>query len=203
MTRVLFVDNYDSFTYNLAQCAGALGWHAIVHLNDSTSPQRIRSLSPDALLISPGPGKPSDSGCSVSVASELSGSMPLLGVCMGHQCIASAFGADVIKAPNGLVHGKGSLIGHEGNGIFAGIDNPMHAGRYHSLVVDVTSFPSHVLRPTAWDEHGTIMALRHREFNDTVGVQFHPESIITENGADVLQNFLDIALNVQTEPDRS
>lgn len=192
----LVIDNYDSFTYNLAQCVGSLGWHADVFLNDCTSPEHIKSISPDAVIISPGPGKPSDSGCSVDVAAQLAGSYPLLGVCMGHQCIASAFGGAVIKAPMGLVHGKGSSVEHVGSGVFAGLHNPLHAARYHSLVVSSDGFPHQMLHITAWDaQHGTIMGLRHSEYHDVVGVQFHPESIITEDGPHVVSNFLSMAVN--------
>jgi anthranilate synthase component II len=186
-SRVLVIDNYDSFVYNLVQELGELGAEPIVHRNDRIDIDGIRSLSPDAILISPGPGRPENAGISQAVLSELSGEYPILGVCLGHQAIGQVFGGDVIAAPS-LMHGKTSAIEHHGAGVFAGLPQPFVATRYHSLVVDPSTLPD-VLEITASTSDGVIMGIRHRTL-PIEGVQFHPESILTPNGPSLLSNFL-------------
>jgi anthranilate synthase/aminodeoxychorismate synthase-like glutamine amidotransferase len=185
--RVLVVDNYDSFVYNLVQYLGELGASPLVHRHDSLSVDDIVALSPDAVLISPGPGRPSDAGISNEVIERLAGVVPILGVCLGHQCIGEVFGGRVVRAEH-VMHGKTSFIRHGGVGVFAGLPDPFEATRYHSLVVERESLPA-VLEVTAETDDGTIMGLRHREL-DVEGVQFHPESILTRVGHDLLRNFL-------------
>jgi anthranilate synthase component 2 len=188
--RVLVVDNYDSFVYNLVQAVGELGADPVVYRNDAITPASIRAARPDAVLISPGPGRPEQAGISSAVIHELAGAVPILGVCLGHQCIAAAFGAVVVRAPE-LMHGKTSEISHCGTGLFAGLPNPLVATRYHSLVVDPASIPD-VLKVTATAADGTVMGLRHRSLL-VEGVQFHPESILTPEGTTLLANFLQMA----------
>jgi anthranilate synthase/aminodeoxychorismate synthase-like glutamine amidotransferase len=185
--RILLVDNYDSFVYNLEQALGELGADPMVFRNDALSVDGIVRQQPDAVLISPGPGRPEDAGVSMAVVSELSGRLPLLGVCLGHQCIGAAFGASIVRAPE-LMHGKTSAIHHHGDGIFTGLPNPFVATRYHSLVVSPESVPD-VLEVTATTADGVIMGLRHRTL-PVIGVQFHPESILTPSGPSLLANFL-------------
>ncbi|HVA03995.1 MAG TPA: aminodeoxychorismate/anthranilate synthase component II [Acidimicrobiales bacterium] len=185
--RVLLVDNYDSFTYNLVQEMGALGAEPVVHRNDAIGVDGIRELDPDGIVISPGPGRPEDGGVSMAVISELGGDTPILGVCLGHQCIGQVFGARIVSAPE-LMHGKTSAIFHTGVGVFAEMPNPFDATRYHSLIVDRDSIPD-VLEITAETTDGIVMGLRHREMA-IEGVQFHPESILTSVGPDLLTNFL-------------
>jgi anthranilate synthase component 2 len=185
--RVLVVDNYDSFVYNLVQELGELGADPVVFRNDATDVAAIREIEPDAVLISPGPGRPEDAGVSVDVISGLAGEIPILGVCLGHQCIGQVFGGSIVLAPT-LMHGKTSEVRHVGTGIFSGLPNPMIATRYHSLVVDPESVPD-VLEVTAWTDDGVIMGLRHTSLR-VEGVQFHPESILTDSGKDLLANFL-------------
>jgi anthranilate synthase/aminodeoxychorismate synthase-like glutamine amidotransferase len=187
--RILLVDNYDSFVYNLEQALGELGADPMVFRNDALSVDGIVRQQPDAVLISPGPGRPEDAGVSMAVVSELSGRLPLLGVCLGHQCIGAAFGASIVRAPE-LMHGKTSAIHHHGDGIFTGLPNPFVATRYHSLVVSPESVPD-VLEVTATTADGVIMGLRHRTL-PVIGVQFHPESILTPSGPSLLANFLDL-----------
>lgn len=196
--RVLVVDNYDSFTFNLVQYLGELGAEPLVHRNDQIDLAGIEALDPDAILISPGPGTPDDSGISTAVIREWAGRRPILGVCLGHQAIGQVFGGDVIRAPQ-VMHGKTSLVHHDGSGVFEGLPSPFEATRYHSLVVDPTTLPD-VLEVTAHtgtfgdttsaETAGVIMGLRHREL-EVEGVQFHPESILTTLGHQMLQRFLD------------
>ena len=184
--RVLLVDNYDSFTYNLVQELGELGAEPVVYRNDAVEVAGIRALGPDAIVISPGPGRPEDGGISMDVVRDLAGEVPILGVCLGHQCIGQVYGAKIVPAPE-LMHGKTSPIFHSGAGVFDGLPNPLEATRYHSLVVDRGSVPPE-LEVTA-ETDGVVMGLRHRDLR-VEGVQFHPESILTPDGPRLLQNFL-------------
>ena len=185
--RVLVIDNYDSFVYNLVQYLGELGADPLVHRSDELTIEQIEALDPDAVLVSPGPGRPEDAGLSNAVIERFAGRRPVLGVCLGHQCIGQVYGGDVVRAPE-IMHGKTSLIRHDDSGVFAGLPNPFEATRYHSLIVDRASVPG-VLEVTAWTDDGTVMGLRHRE-HAVEGVQFHPESILTAGGHDLLRNFL-------------
>ncbi|CAN5558836.1 aminodeoxychorismate/anthranilate synthase component II [soil metagenome] len=185
--RVLVIDNYDSFVYNLVQYLGELGAHPLVHRHDALSLDEITALDPAAVLISPGPGRPEDAGLSNAVIERFAGTRPILGVCLGHQCIGQVYGAQVVRAP-AVMHGKTSLIRHHGVGVFAGLPEPLEATRYHSLVVDPATVPD-VLEVTATTDDGVIMGLRHRH-HDVEGVQFHPESVLTVAGHDLLANFL-------------
>jgi anthranilate synthase component II len=191
---IIVIDNYDSFTYNLVQYLGELGQSfpvaadLRVYRNDQISIDEIRQLAPDAIVISPGPGRPEDAGISMETIRQLGPTVPVLGVCLGHQSIGQVFGGNVISAPE-LMHGKTSLISHTGLGVFEHLDNPFIATRYHSLVIDRPTFPE-VLEITAWTDDGTIMGVRHRAYPHLQGVQFHPESILTESGKHLLQNFL-------------
>jgi len=185
--RVLLVDNYDSFTYNLVQELGELGADPVVYRNDAVDVAGIREAGADGVIISPGPGRPEDGGVSMAVVAELAGELPILGVCLGHQCIGQVFGGRVVQAPE-LMHGKTSAIFHTGVGVFSGMPNPFEATRYHSLVVERASLP-HVLEVTAETSDGVVMGLRHRDLA-VEGVQFHPESILTVAGPDLLANFL-------------
>ena len=185
--RVLVVDNYDSFVYNLVQELGELGAEPVVFRNDAIDVTGIRAERPDAVLISPGPGRPEDGGVSLEVIRRLAGEVPILGVCLGHQCIGQAFGAQIVAAPH-LMHGKTSEIHHDGIGIYAGLPNPFVATRYHSLVVRPDSVPSDFV-VTATSSDGVVMGLRHRSLG-VEGVQFHPESVLTASGPALLANFL-------------
>ena len=185
--RILLVDNYDSFVYNLVQELGELGVEPVVFRNDTIDVAGIRTNRPDAVVISPGPGRPEDSGISLAVVDQLAGELPILGVCLGNQCIGQAFGAEVVRAPV-LMHGKTSEVTHDGKGVFEGLPNPFVATRYHSLVVDPATVPA-VLEVTATAPDGTVMGLRHREL-PIEGVQFHPESVLTTSGMKLLENFL-------------
>jgi anthranilate synthase component 2 len=185
--RVLVLDNYDSFVYNLVQELGELGASPVVFRNDAIDVPGIRAQRPDAVLISPGPGRPEDGGVSLRAITELAGDIPVLGVCLGHQCIGQVFGGRVVPAPH-LMHGKTSEIHHDGQGIFAGLPNPFVATRYHSLVIEPDSVPSELV-VTATSTDGVIMGLRHRELA-VEGVQFHPESVLTVSGPALLGNFL-------------
>ena len=186
--RVLVIDSYDSFVYNLVQYLGELGADPIVHRNDRITVGEAVALEPDAVLLSPGPGRPETSGiiCEAVPAFADAGT-PVLGVCLGHQAIGHVYGAAVVRAPE-LMHGKTSSIDHEGRGVFAGLPSPLTATRYHSLMLDPATVPD-VLEVTARTHDGIVMGVRHREF-DIEGVQFHPESILTGCGHDLLQNFL-------------
>jgi anthranilate synthase component II len=187
--RVLVVDNYDSFVYNLVQYLGELGAEPLAHRHDELSLAEIEALEPDAVLISPGPGRPEDAGLSNEVIRRFAGRRPVLGVCLGHQCLGQVYGAEVVRAAE-IMHGKTSFIHHTGVGVFAGLPSPFEATRYHSLVVDRGSVPAE-LEITAWTDDGTVMGLRHRQHAIPVeGVQFHPESILTASGHDLLRNFL-------------
>jgi anthranilate synthase component II len=185
--RVLVVDNYDSFVYNLVQYLGELGAEPIVHRADRFALADVETLAPDAILISPGPGRPEDAGLSNAIIERFAGACPILGVCLGHQAIGQVFGGDIVRAGS-VMHGKTSFIRHNGEGVFAGLPDPFEATRYHSLVVDRETFPA-VLEITAEADDGTIMGLRHRE-HAVEGVQFHPESVLTVGGHQLLANFL-------------
>ncbi len=186
-TRVLVIDNYDSFVYNLVQELGELGADLIVHRNDDIDVDGVRSASPDAILISPGPGRPEEAGISMEVVAELGGEIPILGVCLGLQAIAQVYGGEVVAAPT-LMHGKTSSVHHGGTGVFAGLPDPFVATRYHSLVVEPASVPDS-LEVTATTADGVIMGLRHRTLA-VEGVQFHPESFLTPSGPSLLSNYL-------------
>jgi anthranilate synthase/aminodeoxychorismate synthase-like glutamine amidotransferase len=186
--RVLVIDNYDSFTYNLVQYLGELGVEPVVHRHGALTVDQIVALDPAGVVISPGPGTPDDAGLSMDVIRTFAGERPVLGVCLGHQCIAQVFGARIVRAPQ-VMHGKTSVIRHDGRGVFTNLPDPLEATRYHSLVVDRASVPAE-LEITAETDDGTIMGLRHRE-HPVEGVQFHPESILTVSGHDLLRNFLD------------
>ncbi len=191
---ILVIDNYDSFTYNLVQYLGELASELPVasqievYRNDKINLETIEQLNPDGIVISPGPGRPENAGISLEIIKKLGKTKPILGVCLGHQGIGHVFGGQVVSAPV-LMHGKTSEIHHKGVGVFAGLDNPMTATRYHSLVIDRDSLPT-VLEMTAWVEDGTIMGVRHRDYPHIQGVQFHPESILTPSGKSLLRNFL-------------
>jgi anthranilate synthase component II len=192
---IIVIDNYDSFTYNLVQYLGELGAElpvaseVQVYRNDQISLAQIRQLQPAAVVISPGPGRPEDAGISLELIKELGPTLPILGVCLGHQSIGQVFGGKIVSAPV-LMHGKTSQVEHAGTGVFQGVESPMIATRYHSLVIEKQSCPE-VLEITAWVEDGTIMGVRHREYPHIEGVQFHPESILTTSGKQLLRNFLE------------
>jgi para-aminobenzoate synthetase component 2 len=185
---ILVVDNYDSFTYNLVQYLGELGAEVEVHRNDTIDTAGIARRAPEGILISPGPGTPDEAGVTLAAVSELGARIPLLGVCLGHQAIGQAFGGRVIRAPR-LMHGRTSPIEHGGVGVFAGLPSPFRATRYHSLIVAREGLPPE-LEVTAWTAEGEIMGLRHRSL-PIEGVQFHPESFLTEHGHAMLRTFLD------------
>lgn len=191
---IIVIDNYDSFTYNLVQYLGELGAdfpvaaEIQVYRNDQISLEQIRQLHPDGVVISPGPGRPEDTGISLDLIQQLGPSLPILGVCLGHQSIGQVFGGHVVSAPE-LMHGKTSLVFHTGVGVFQGLENPLTATRYHSLVIDRQTCPEE-LEITAWIEDGTIMGIRHRNYPHVEGVQFHPESVLTTSGKQLLKNFL-------------
>ncbi|MGB1309587.1 MAG: anthranilate synthase component II [Leucothrix sp.] len=190
---ILMIDNYDSFTYNLVQYLGELGAEVVVHRNDQISIETIEELAPKKIMISPGPCTPTEAGVSLEVIRRFSGKLPLFGVCLGHQAIAQAFGGHIIRAQQ-IMHGKTSLIHHTGVGIFSGLKNPYTATRYHSLVIEKHSIPD-CLDITAWTETDDgkldeIMGIRHKTL-DIEGVQFHPESILSEHGHDMLRNFIE------------
>jgi anthranilate synthase/aminodeoxychorismate synthase-like glutamine amidotransferase len=187
---ILLIDNYDSFTFNLVHFLGDLGARCTVYRNDALSVEEALALAPEAIVLSPGPCTPNEAGISLALIRAASGRVPILGVCLGHQAIGQAFGGQVVRAPL-PVHGKTSAIRHDGAGLFAGLPNPFQATRYHSLVVERASLPP-VLRATAFTEDGLVMALAHRE-HPVFGVQFHPESIASEYGHEVLANFLALA----------
>jgi len=190
-TRVLVIDNYDSFVYNLVQELGELGADPVVHRNDAIDVAGIRAAAPDLILISPGPGRPEGAGVSMGVIEELAGVIPILGVCLGHQAIGQVFGGEVVRAPS-LMHGKTSAIHHDGRGVFVGLPDPFTATRYHSLVVEPSTVPAE-LEVTARTADGVIMGLRHRSLA-VEGVQFHPESLLTPEGPSLLANFLAVAV---------
>lgn len=191
---IIVIDNYDSFTYNLVQYLGELGaefpvaTEIQVYRNDQISLDQIRQLQPDGIVISPGPGRPEDAGISLDLIQQLGSSLPILGVCLGHQSIGQVFGGQIVSAPE-LMHGKTSQVSHTGVGVFQGLENPLTATRYHSLVIERQTCPE-VLEITAWVEDGTIMGVRHRNYPLVEGVQFHPESVLTTSGKQLLRNFL-------------
>ncbi|MGF1537937.1 MAG: anthranilate synthase component II [Elainellaceae cyanobacterium] len=191
---ILVIDNYDSFTYNLVQYLSELGREfpaasdVQVFRNDQITLEQVKQLQPDGIVISPGPGRPSEAGVSESLIEAVGNDIPLLGVCLGHQAIGQVFGGGIDSAPK-LMHGKTSPIYHNGKGVFTGLDNPFEATRYHSLVIDPETCPN-VLEVTAWTDDGTIMGVQHRDYPRLQGVQFHPESILTSSGKTLLANFL-------------
>lgn len=184
---MLVVDNYDSFVYNLVQYLGELGAEPIVHRDDAVSLDDVERIDPDGILISPGPGSPADAGISNELIRTWGERVPVFGVCLGHQCIGEVFGGTVARAPQ-VVHGKTSMVHHDGRGLFEGLPDPLEATRYHSLIVDRDSVPD-CLEITAWTDDGLVMGLRHRE-RPIEGVQFHPESVLTDAGHDLVGNFL-------------
>lgn len=185
---LLLIDNYDSFTWNLAQYLGELGAAPLVRRNDEITLEEIAELRPDRVVISPGPGRPEQAGISMAVIRRFGPERPVLGVCLGHQGIGAAFGGQVVRAP-ALMHGKTSHVRHDGRGVFRGMSDGFEAGRYHSLVV-AQPVPD-VLEASAWTDDGTLMGLRHREY-PIHGVQFHPESVLTDEGRRLLKNFLEL-----------
>ena len=191
---ILVIDNYDSFTYNLVQYLGELGAEFSVaadiqvYRNDQITIEQVRQLHPAGVVISPGPGRPDDAGISLDLIRQLGPAMPILGVCLGHQSIGQVFGGTIVSAPL-LMHGKTSEVHHANTGVFNGLDNPMTATRYHSLVIERQSCPE-VLEITAWVDDQTIMGVRHRQYPHIQGVQFHPESVLTISGKQLLRNFL-------------
>jgi anthranilate synthase component 2 len=184
---IAVIDNYDSFTYNLVQYLGTLGAEVTVRRNDAVTVEELKAMAPEGLLISPGPGEPKDAGISEAAIRALAGEVPILGVCLGHQAIGEVFGGRVVRAPR-LMHGKTSPILHKGRGLFAGLDNPFEATRYHSLIVEKDGLPE-ALEPVAWTPEGELMGLKHRD-HETWGVQFHPESVLTAQGLRLIENFL-------------
>ena len=185
---LLMIDNYDSFTYNLVQYFGELGEEVRVFRNDEITVEAIAALKPDRIVVSPGPCSPAEAGISVAAIQAFAGRIPLLGVCLGHQSIGAAYGGKIVHARQ-LMHGKTSLVHHAGTGVFRGLPNPFIATRYHSLAIERASLPA-CLEVTAWTDDGEIMGVRHKEFA-VEGVQFHPESILSEHGHRLLQNFLE------------
>ncbi len=192
---IIVIDNYDSFTYNLVQYLGELAAEfpvasdIKVFRNDKITIEEIQALNPDLIVISPGPGRPENAGISQDVIQQLGHKLPILGVCLGHQSIGQVFGGKIVSATD-LMHGKTSQVSHAGVGVFQGLENPMVATRYHSLVIDRDTCPE-VLEITAWVEDGTIMGVRHRNYPHIQGVQFHPESVLTSSGKQLLRNFLE------------
>ena len=186
---ILVIDNYDSFTYNLVQYLGELGADLKVFRNDKISISEIRDLKPEKILISPGPGYPKDAGISIPVVKEFAGKVPILGVCLGHQAVGEAFGGKIVQAKR-LLHGKISMIHHDGKTIFKGLPDPFEATRYHSLIIERASLPE-CLEISAWTKEDEIMGVRHKEYK-VEGIQFHPESILTLEGKKLLKNFLSL-----------
>ncbi len=184
---LLMIDNYDSFTYNLVQYFGELGQELRVYRNNKITIPEIEEMKPERIVISPGPCTPKEAGISIDVIRHFTGKVPILGVCLGHQSIGEAFGGDVVRAPY-LMHGKTSMIHHDGKTIFSGLPNPFEATRYHSLIIKRDTMPA-VLEVSAWTDDGIIMGVRHKQHR-LEGVQFHPESILTNVGKDLLRNFL-------------
>ena len=187
MARIVVIDSYDSFVYNIVQYLGELGAEPVVVRNDQASVADIEALSPDGILLSPGPGRPEDAGIICEAITHFAGKVPVFGVCLGHQAIGHVYGGNVVRAAQ-LMHGKTSFIRHRDVGVFTGLPNPLEATRYHSLVIDRDSMPA-CLEVTAETDDGTVMGVRHREF-DVEGVQFHPESVLTAAGHEMLANFL-------------
>jgi anthranilate synthase component 2 len=186
--RVLVIDNYDSFTYNLVQYLGELGAEVLVRRNDEVTPEEVLELHPDRIVVSPGPCTPKEAGVSVEVIEKVAGQVPILGVCLGHQAIGQAFGAEIVRGEP--VHGKTAKIVHDGEGVYKGLQQGFEATRYHSLVIEPESLPDDLL-VTSRTEDGTIMGVRHRDYR-VEGVQFHPESVLTRSGHELLKNFLEV-----------
>jgi anthranilate synthase/aminodeoxychorismate synthase-like glutamine amidotransferase len=184
---VIVIDNYDSFVYNIAQYLGELGWQPLVYRNDRVTLEKIEKLSPTHIIISPGPCTPLEAGISNDVIKRFAGRVPILGICLGHQCIGYIYGGQIVSAPV-PTHGKYSLVYHDGKSVYSGLPNPFEAGRYHSLVINKNSLPTE-LKLTARTSDGVIMGVRHRDYV-VEGIQFHPESIMTDVGHNVLMNFL-------------
>lgn len=187
---ILMIDNYDSFTYNLVHYLGELGEKVLVFRNDKITLEEVGKLNPDMVVVSPGPCTPKEAGISVDLIKEFAGRIPILGVCLGHQSIGYAFGGNIVRAQR-LLHGKTSQIYHDGRGVYEDVPNPFEATRYHSLLIEKESLPNK-LEVTAWTDEGEIMGVRHKEYL-IEGVQFHPESILTRHGKDILKNFIKIA----------
>ncbi|MGB2601154.1 MAG: aminodeoxychorismate/anthranilate synthase component II [Candidatus Omnitrophota bacterium] len=186
---IFVIDNYDSFTYNLVQYLGELGEEVLVYRNDKITPEEIEKLKPERIIISPGPGNPDDAGISKDVIRRFEGKVPILGVCLGHQCIGDVYGSDIVRGDR-IMHGKVSEVYHQGEGIFKGIPSPFIATRYHSLIVDPATLKD-PLKLIAWTEEKEIMAVAHKDM-PIWGVQFHPESILTVEGMNILKNFIEI-----------
>jgi len=184
---LLMVDNYDSFTYNLVQYLGELGEEIVVKRNDCVTLKEIENMTPDRIVISPGPCTPKEAGISVELVQKFAGKIPIIGVCLGHQSIGAAFGAEIVRADK-LMHGKTSMIHHDGKTVFSNIDNPFVATRYHSLIIKKDTLPDE-FEVSAWTDDGTIMGIRHKEYV-LEGLQFHPESILTDAGKKILRNFI-------------
>lgn len=184
---ILLIDNYDSFVYNLAQYIGELGWQPEVYRNDAITPDQIEELQPTHIVISPGPGTPLDAGVSNDVISRFGGVIPILGVCLGHQCIGYSYGGEIVRAEPPM-HGKTSLLHHDGRTVFTDVPSPFPGGRYHSLIIERDTCPS-CLEVSAWTDEGVIMGVRHNKYV-VEGIQFHPESILTDVGHAILKNFL-------------
>lgn len=193
---ILVIDNYDSFTYNLVQYLGEMGRELVVRRNDRITLAEADALRPDSIVISPGPCTPREAGISNDIIEHFAGRVPILGVCLGHQCIGHVFGARIVRA-NRLMHGKTSMIHHDGRAVYRGLSSPFRAVRYHSLIVDRASVPGS-LEITAESEIGEIMGIRHRDY-PVEGVQFHPESVLTDVGKDLLRNFLEVAAEARNE----
>jgi anthranilate synthase/aminodeoxychorismate synthase-like glutamine amidotransferase len=187
---ILVLDNYDSFVHNLARYVTELGGEPLVRRNDAVTVEDVRAMEPSHLVISPGPCTPAEAGVAPELVRALMGTMPILGVCLGHQCIAAALGGRIVRGRRPM-HGRASAIEHDGTGILAGLPSPLRAGRYHSLVVEEESLPA-ALRVTARSEEGEIMAIEHRE-HPVFGVQFHPESVLTDHGHEMLRNFMQVS----------
>ncbi len=187
---LLVIDNYDSFTYNLVQYLGELGQDVVVHRNDAVTVEEVAAMAPDRIVVSPGPCTPREAGISVDVVRRFAGKVPLLGVCLGHQCIGSAFGGKIVRAKR-IMHGKTSPIEHDARTVFKGLSNPFEATRYHSLVIERSTVPD-CLEISAWTAEGEIMGVRHRQMC-VEGIQFHPESILTVEGKALLSNFLGLS----------
>ena len=194
---IAVIDNYDSFTYNLVQYLGTLGAEVTVRRNDEVTVKELLAMKPDGLLISPGPGEPKDAGITEDAIRGLAGQVPILGVCLGHQALGEVYGGKVVRAGR-LMHGKTSPILHRGRGVFAGLDNPFDATRYHSLIVQRETLPD-VLEIVAWTPEGEIMGLKHKD-HETWGVQFHPESVLTRPGLKLIENFLTLCRQQRSVP---
>jgi anthranilate synthase component 2 len=197
MSRLLLIDNYDSFTYNLYQYLAELGAEVDVRRNDALTVDDVEQIQPEGIVLSPGPGRPEDAGVCIPVIARFVGQVPILGVCLGHQAIAAAYGAKIVSAPE-LLHGKTSMIHHDGTGLYSGMKKPFQAVRYHSLVADRRTLPDSLIVDSETSE-GIVMGLRHRE-EALFGVQFHPESILTDGGKILLQNFLDVVAAAAGRP---